>query len=475
MNMAKLTSAGTKRFSCPGCEAKNFHNLIDVKNHFVQQCHTVKCPKCQKVFKQAISLIQHYQKYDDFNNALQKKPTKVQQIQTSKPVVKLAVASSSRSVQNSAADEAMGVQRQGFGIPEPDPLSSSLVFLPLMSLERFPLLEVEPRIATQLLDLPTILHPLEQDLIFRYLCARCHPLNRLQAAGYILEPTLMGNKRRSSKGTIEPYLFRTTPPRSGLQKDTKRRAVAIDCEMVEVANGHQALAFLGAIDFLNGDVLINNYVRPDEDVVDWRSDVSGVTHSLMSSAIIAGEALGSWQEARQRLWNFIDDSTVLVGHSLHFDLEVLGICHTKVVDSAIFTAEAVFHTASSTKPFKRAWSLKTLAREFLNLDIQISKAGHSALEDAYAARDVVIWCIRYPEQFKAWVEIARAEEERKVAMQRQRKGKKKGNGKLAVNKSVQHREYEVGYDEDSEILHWSDIAEGCGWPHPDTGYDPWSD
>ena len=35
-----------------------------------------------------------------------------------------------------------------------------------------------------------------------------------------------------------------------------------------------------------------------------------------------------------------------------------------------------------------------------------------------------------------------------------------------------------GYDDDDddrEILHWSDIAEDLGWPHPDTGYDPWSD
>lgn len=27
-------------------------------------------------------------------------------------------------------------------------------------------------------------------------------------------------------------------------------------------------------------------------------------------------------------------------------------------------------------------------------------------------------------------------------------------------------------DEGENILHWSDIAEDMGWPHPDTGYDP---
>jgi hypothetical protein len=34
---------------------------------------------------------------------------------------------------------------------------------------------------------------------------------------------------------------------------------------------------------------------------------------------------------------------------------------------------------------------------------------------------------------------------------------------------------DIGYDEDDEILRWSDIAEDCGYPHPNTGYDPWSD
>lgn len=30
-------------------------------------------------------------------------------------------------------------------------------------------------------------------------------------------------------------------------------------------------------------------------------------------------------------------------------------------------------------------------------------------------------------------------------------------------------------DEDDEVLRWEGIAEDLGWPHPDTGYDPWSD
>jgi len=38
---------------------------------------------------------------------------------------------------------------------------------------------------------------------------------------------------------------------------------------------------------------------------------------------------------------------------------------------------------------------------------------------------------------------------------------------------------EEGHDDsdvyDAEVVHWDEIAEDLGWPHPDTGYDPWSD
>lgn len=39
----------------------------------------------------------------------------------------------------------------------------------------------------------------------------------------------------------------------------------------------------------------------------------------MTSAVASGTAFGSWREARDKLLEFIDDSTVLVGHSLNYD------------------------------------------------------------------------------------------------------------------------------------------------------------
>lgn len=218
----------------------------------------------------------------------------------------------------------------------------------------------------------------------------------------------------------------------------KRQAIVIDCEMVGVKNNHQAVAFLTAIDFLNGDVLISRYVASCENVLDWRSKITGVTEDTMKSAVLSGAAFKDWREAREKLWEFADSSTVFVGQSLNYDLEVLGICHSKIVDSSILTAEAVFPSTSSAQLLPRAWSLKTLAKELLGLEIQNFNFGHNALEDAHAVRDVVIFCIRNPEQLKIWAELRR-EEARGKGKKGGLKGKaQRDSGAARTTEDIQH-------------------------------------
>jgi DNA polymerase III epsilon subunit-like protein len=252
-----------------------------------------------------------------------------------------------------------------------------------------------------------------------------------------------------------------------LEATGKISAIAIDCEMVGVQNGRQTLAFLSAVNVLTGEVLISRYVVPDEDVIDWRFKFSGLTQAIMTSAAASGAAFGSWREARDKLLDFMDDSTVLVGHSLNYDLEVLGVSHPKVVDSAILTAETVYPSIISTKPLPRMWGLKTLAKDLLSLKIQDGNQGHNALEDAYAARDVLIWCIRNPEELKVWAENARLQEKPKLARSPKKHGKSKSNSKLPATQSSKNWE---SYDSDN--IRWSDLADELGWPK---GYDPWSD
>ena len=323
---------------------------------------------------------------------------------------------------------------------------------------------------------PIVLHPLEQRLVIRYLRSKCHPQSRLQTEGYILGPGTVRNKQLPSKGSIPTYQFRETPAPEQPEV-VKRQAIAIDCEMVGVKDERQTLAFISAIDFLTGDVLISRYVVPSEEVVDWRSKVTGITKIIMESAMISGAAFKDWREAREKLWEFADSSTVFVGQSLNYDLEVLGVCHNKIVDSAILTAEAVFPSCPSSGKLPRAWSLKAVAKVLLGLEIQSGDRAHSALEDAYAVRDVIIFCIRNPEELKSWAELRRIDEEARKRKEGRRKKGKKASKSAQSTQSFHHRarmyDHEYDYDiDDCEDFCMSDYARAAGWPD---GWDPWSD
>ncbi|CAG8023108.1 unnamed protein product [Penicillium salamii] len=258
------------------------------------------------------------------------------------------------------------------------------------------------------------LEPLEQNLIFRYLLARCHSDTRLAKHGYTFQPSLNeAHKRPSKQCPIKRGLFREVP-RWSSDNLAKRRAIVLDCEMVQVEEGRRELAFLSAIDFLTGEVLIDNYVQPKARVVNWDSRFSGVTPGAMIKAVRKGTALMGWENARAKLWSFMNSDTVLIGHSLNNDLDVLGMIHWNIVDSSIMTSEAVFLQLHSGEQLTRTWGLKILTLELVNYDIQVGKQGHSALEDAHATRDVVIWCIRYPELLKVWADNAREEEAMRV-------------------------------------------------------------
>jgi DNA polymerase III epsilon subunit-like protein len=118
---------------------------------------------------------------------------------------------------------------------------------------------------------------------------------------------------------------------------------------------------------------------------------------------------------------------------------------------------------------KRRWGLKDLCTQLLGIKIQNDdKAGHDFIEDAFAVREVVLWCIRHPDKLKQWGEKQRNEYYGKT--------RHKSKAKQGLSSRRIHLPYmDIGYSEDDEILRWSDIAEDCGYPHPNTGYDPWSD
>ncbi|KAF8534977.1 ribonuclease H-like domain-containing protein, partial [Trichophaea hybrida] len=182
--------------------------------------------------------------------------------------------------------------------------------------------------------------------------------------------------------------YSLTPTHSHRTTTRKRQAVVLDCEMAGVVGGAGELILLCVADYLTGETLLNTLVRPTMQVVDWRTRVSGVTQQAMTTAIYRGEALSGWKEARLELWKHIDADTILIGHSLQHDLDVLRIIHTRVVDSAILARNAA-------DPNGRQWGLKTMCDELLHLNIQTNgMRGHDCFEDVMATREVVLHCTR---------------------------------------------------------------------------------
>ncbi|KAL4810884.1 ribonuclease H-like domain-containing protein [Aspergillus unguis] len=338
----------------------------------------------------------------------------------------------------------------------------------------------------------------EQDDLYFKLLRSCHSISRLQSQGYRLTvepPEKSRNEKREEKEVpgaknyrveddgqkparakehqnkppvkmkpkeksqwskdVEPIYFRHTPQSGPEQVYGSRRAVALDCEMVAVLGGQDEVAFLSAVDFFTGEILIHTYVQPTKKVIQWRSSVSGITPAAMSDAVAAGKALAGWRAAQQELWKYAGVNTILVGHCLNHDLNVLRIIHPKVVDSAILSAESVFHEPDVR--LRRVWALKTVAQIFLNRTIQWGgRTGHDCLEDAYAARDVVILCLQNPYQLAAWGINARAEHElkmeqlRKEHEARQRKKEKEQGAKEADHQERESMALRQNADKDLE-------------------------
>ncbi|KAI2835706.1 hypothetical protein CBS147353_8223 [Aspergillus niger] len=460
-------------FSCPGCDREGFRSLVEAQKHFEKQSHSVRCTVCQKAFGSGMAVIQHYQKHVKAREA----PTN-----TKKPIQERKACNQYSAGPTITSPSPLGNGQMYFQETLPTAVGNIMHF----GEERDPInLPFQlPLIAPGVTDANgidfntythnVVLHPLEQCLILRYLRSKCHSESRLRREGYILGPVTVRNKDLPRKGSIPTYQFRETP--SAEQHGLKRHAIALDCEMIGVKDNRQTLAFISAIDFLTGEVLISRYVAPSEEVIDWRSKITGITQDVMTSATMSGAAFRDWREARENLWQFADSSTVFVGQSLNYDLEVLGICHNKIVDSAILTAEAVFPATGPTESLPRAWSLKAVAKSLLDLEIQSGDRAHSALEDTYAVRDVIIFCIRNPEQLKSWAELRQTEEGQKGKKSR-RKSKAKRHPTTSSTQDIQHKtrvlknEFEHDIDDDDEFC-LSEYARNAGWPD---GWDPWSD
>jgi hypothetical protein len=142
------------------------------------------------------------------------------------------------------------------------------------------------------------------------------------------------------------------------------------------------------------------------------------------------------------------------------------------VDTAIVTRQAI--TANN----KRCWALRTLCSELLDRDIQThGSKGHDCLKDTFAAREVLLFCLRGCQKLEQRAQKKRIEVDPQPKHLRQSGKSQKNPGQARLKKrkgKCSENLFGAKPVDREDILHWSDIAEDLGWPHPETGYDPWS-
>lgn len=126
-------------------------------------------------------------------------------------------------------------------------------------------------------------------------------------------------------------------------------------------------------------MLLDEYVLPDEPILDYLTEYSGITKKIMDKTQC------SLRRAQKHIRKLIDHNVILVGHSLDSDLKALKLAHPYCVDTALL------YDSRRGPPFRPR--LRTLAKSFLKRNIQQNdtdraKLGHNSAEDARATMDL---------------------------------------------------------------------------------------
>lgn len=148
------------------------------------------------------------------------------------------------------------------------------------------------------------------------------------------------------------------------------RIVGIDCEMVGVGNkGFKSnLARVSIVNHF-GNLLYDSYVKPVEEVTDYRTEVSGIRPENLTEA-------PTFKEVQEKVAEIID-KRILVGHAIKHDLKALKLSHP----GHLIRDTSKFYLFR--QQFGKTPGLKKLLQHYFAVEIQSGE--HCSIEDAQGA------------------------------------------------------------------------------------------
>lgn len=166
-----------------------------------------------------------------------------------------------------------------------------------------------------------------------------------------------------------------------------RKVFAVDCEMCKAADDKFVLTRISVVAW-DGEVVMDELVKPDEPIVDYLTQFSGITEAMLAPVTTR------LVDIQRRLLAMLDARAILVGHSLDSDVRAMQLTHPFIVDTSI-----VFpHPMAPAKKHALRW----LSSKYLNREIQKGHGtarGHDSVEDARTCLDLIK---RKCEKGKAW-------------------------------------------------------------------------
>ncbi|CAE6091462.1 unnamed protein product [Arabidopsis arenosa] len=107
------------------------------------------------------------------------------------------------------------------------------------------------------------------------------------------------------------------------------KMVAVCCEMVLCNDGSETVVRVSAVDrYLK--VILDEFVKPNKPVSDYRTDVTGLNAQDLESASTLSVA-----DLQEKVGKFLSWNTFMVGHFLNHDLNALKMDHARKIDTSL--------------------------------------------------------------------------------------------------------------------------------------------